>query len=89
MIIFQIIYSLCSGGAERFVVDLSNRLAEGKGNDVALLVVNDLRQKGSSHYLSDLNDNGRVKKDWGSVLSSAYLKPSIRNVQMSCFATAI
>lgn len=60
MKILQIIYSLCSGGAERFVVDLSNRLAEDKGNEVVVLAVNDLRQKGCSHYLCDVNDNVRV-----------------------------
>lgn len=60
MKILQIIYSLCSGGAERFVVDLSNRLAEDKGNEVIILVVNDLRQEGCSHYLSDVKDNVRV-----------------------------
>ena len=60
MKILQIIYSLCSGGAERFVVDLSNRLSQDKNNEVMILVVNDLRQKGCSHYLSDVNDNVRV-----------------------------
>lgn len=60
MKILQIIYSLCSGGAERFVVDLSNRLAENKGNEVIILVVDDLNQKGCSHYLPDVSSNVRV-----------------------------
>lgn len=60
MKILEIIYSLCSGGAERFVVDLSNRLSQDKNNEVVILIVNDLRQKGCSHYLSDINDNVRV-----------------------------
>lgn len=34
------IYSLCSGGAEKFVVDLSNQLAEG-GHDVILCILRD------------------------------------------------
>lgn len=60
MKILQIIYSLSSGGAERFVVDLSNRLAENKGNEVVILVVKDLRLEGYSHYLPDINENVRV-----------------------------
>lgn len=60
MRIVQLIYSLSSGGAERFVVDLSNRLAGDKNNEVTILVVNDLREGGSSHYLSDINDNVRI-----------------------------
>lgn len=60
MKIIQIIYSLCSGGAERFVVDLSNQLAEDKDNEVVILVVNDLQQESCSHYLSDINNNVRI-----------------------------
>lgn len=60
MKILQIIYSLCSGGAERFVVDLSNRLAEDRNNEVVILVVDDLQQEGCSHYLSDVNNNVRI-----------------------------
>ena len=40
MKILQIIFSLSSGGAERFVVDLSNELS--KNNDVILLTLKDL-----------------------------------------------
>ena len=39
MKILQIIFSLSSGGAERFVVDLSNELS--KTNDVTLLTLKD------------------------------------------------
>lgn len=60
MKILQIIYSLCSGGAERFVVDLSNRLSQDKNNEVVILVVDDLQQEGCSHYLSDVNNNVRI-----------------------------
>lgn len=38
MKIIQLIYSLCSGGAERFVVSLSNRLAE-MGHDVTVCML--------------------------------------------------
>lgn len=40
MKIIQIIYSLCSGGAEKFVVDLSGQLAE-MGHDVILCMLRD------------------------------------------------
>lgn len=60
MKILQVIYSLCSGGAERFVVDLSNRLAQDRDKEVVILVVNDLQMEGCSHYLPDVNDNVRV-----------------------------
>lgn len=45
MKIIQLIYSLCSGGAERFVVSLSNQLTE-MGHDVTVCML-----------LSDQNDN--------------------------------
>ena len=45
MKILQVIYSLCSGGAERFVVDLSNRLAQDRDNEVVILIVDVLRRK--------------------------------------------
>lgn len=38
MKIIQLIYSLCSGGAEKFVVDLSNQLAED-GHDVTICIL--------------------------------------------------
>ena len=38
MKIIQLIYSLCSGGAEKFVVDLSNQLAL-MGHDVTLCML--------------------------------------------------
>ena len=41
MKILQITYSLASGGAERFVVDLCNELAKNKDNEVYLLVIRD------------------------------------------------
>lgn len=61
MKILQIIYSLCSGGAERFVVDLCNRLAETGGNEVVLLTVCDSNIPKMAHYLPDLNENVRFE----------------------------
>lgn len=57
----QIIYSLCSGGAERFVVDLSNRLAEIPGNEVVLLAVNSLDNPKAAHYLPDVSPKVAVR----------------------------
>lgn len=61
MKILQIIYSLCSGGAERFVVDLSNRLAENRDNEVVLLTVNALDNPQSAHYLPDVSPKVKVR----------------------------
>lgn len=61
MKILQIIYSLCSGGAERFVVDLSNQLAVNPNNEVVLLTVNALDNPQSAHYLPDVNPKVKVR----------------------------
>lgn len=55
MKILQITYSLASGGAERFVVDLSNELAKNKDNEVYLLVIRDLSIPRNKHYLPELS----------------------------------
>lgn len=55
MKILQITYSLASGGAERFVVDLSNELAKDKENEVYLLVIRDLSIPRNRHYLPELS----------------------------------
>ena len=47
MKIIQLIYSLCSGGAERFVVSLSNQLAE-MGHDVTVCM---LLSSGNEKYM--------------------------------------
>lgn len=59
MKILQISFSLSSGGAERFVVDLSNELC--KSNDVTLLTLKDdkVNPKQSQFYKFDLSDNVR------------------------------
>ena len=44
MKIIQIIYSLCSGGAEKFVVDLSNQLVQ-MGHDVTLCMLRDASEE--------------------------------------------
>lgn len=55
MKILQIIYSLGSGGAERFVVDLSNELAEN-GHDIYLCILLDDSRNNQGFYLSELNN---------------------------------
>lgn len=59
MKILQISYSLSSGGGERLVVDLCNRLAENPDNEVILLTCNDDRIPKNVHYLSDLSPKVR------------------------------
>jgi len=55
MKIVQLSYSLSSGGAERFVVDLSNELSENGDNEIVLLTVDDDSVTKNSHYLSDVS----------------------------------
>ncbi|GAB1452030.1 hypothetical protein MASR2M47_20860 [Draconibacterium sp.] len=68
MKILQIIYSLSSGGAERFVVDLSNELAE-MTNDVVLCTLRDDSQGNNGFYKSEISSkvnyiNLKLKKDY-------------------------
>lgn len=56
MKILQVIYSLSSGGAERFTVELSNSLA-ASGHDVTLCVIRDLDVVENRFYRPLLNDN--------------------------------
>ena len=55
MKIIQLVYSLGPGGAERFVVDLSNELAL-QGNDVTLCVLRDDQLGNSGFYKRDLSE---------------------------------
>ncbi|HZY24804.1 MAG TPA: glycosyl transferase, partial [Bacteroidales bacterium] len=55
MKIIQLVYSLGPGGAERFVVDLSNELAL-QGNDVTLCVLRDDKLGNSGFYKRDLSE---------------------------------
>ena len=54
MKIIEIIYSLSSGGAERFVVDLSNEFV-AKGNDVLLCTLLDDKKNNRAFYKFELN----------------------------------
>lgn len=55
MKIIQLVYSLGPGGAERFVVDLSNELSR-QGHEVTLCVFRDDRLGNSGFYRNDLSD---------------------------------
>lgn len=57
MKIFQLTYSLKSGGAERFVVDMANELSLDHNNQVYLVAINDDRIPENSHYLTSLLPN--------------------------------
>ena len=59
MKILQLSYSLSSGGGERFVVDLCNRLAENPQNEVILLTTDDDRNPKNVHYLGDVSSKVR------------------------------
>jgi|SRR5690606_17326385 len=57
MKILQVTYSLSSGGAERFVVDLSNELSKDKFNKVTLVTIVDDTIPQNRHFLSELSEN--------------------------------
>jgi glycosyltransferase involved in cell wall biosynthesis len=57
MRILHIIYNLSSGGAERFVVDLANQLADFSDNEVFLLTLLDDSVSEYSFYKSDISNN--------------------------------
>lgn len=73
MKILQIIYSLCSGGAERFVVDLSNNLSQNPDDEIILLVVNSLDDSKAAHYLPDVNKKVKVRSVNGKGLTPSSL----------------
>lgn len=73
MKILQIIYSLCSGGAERFVVDLSNNLSQNPDDEIILLVVNSLDDPQAAHYLPDVNTKVKVRSVNGKGLTLSTL----------------
>lgn len=73
MKILQITFTLSSGGAERFVVDLSNELVNYPNTEIVLLAVGDDTNPKNRHYLSDLDK--RIKyKCVGSPRGNLYIK---------------
>lgn len=59
MKIIQIIYSLCPGGAEKFVVDLSNQLAT-MGHDVTLCMLRDVTDESLTFNKQFLQSNVKL-----------------------------
>lgn len=57
MRILQLVYSLEAGGAERFVVDLSNNLANQLQNEVTLVIIKKETKVENIHYLQDVSPN--------------------------------
>jgi len=55
MKILEITYSLSSGGAERFVVDLCNELSKDNSNQVTLIAIVDDTIAQNKHYLPELS----------------------------------
>lgn len=55
MKILEIMYSLSSGGAERFVVDISNELCKNKDNEVILVTIVDDKKGNNKHYYYELS----------------------------------
>lgn len=59
MKIIQLTYALSPGGAERFVVDLSNQLSENPNNEVILCSIVDDKDPANRHYLPELSERVR------------------------------
>lgn len=76
MKIIQIIYSLSSGGAERFVVSLSNQLA-GMGHDVIICTLRP-DEPSSSFYKPHVSDSVRFKS---LLLNSGFSLEKMRVVE--------
>src|SRR5690606_13471879 len=55
MKILEITYSLSSGGAERFIVDLCNELSKDNSNQVILMAIVDDTIAQNKHYLPELS----------------------------------
>lgn len=94
MKILQLAYSLSSGGGERFMVDLSNRLAENPQNEVILLTTNDDRNPKNVHYLGDVSPKVRfinlhspsgfaLKSFWGVYKTIRREKPDVVHAHCS------
>lgn len=56
MRILYIHYSLGAGGAERFLVDLANRVANDYGCEVTILTILDSRNHAYLHFKKDLSN---------------------------------
>ena len=70
MKILQLAYSLEAGGAERFVVDLSNNLANQLQNEVILVIIKTETKAENIHYLQEVSPNVKfISLDCDSGLS--------------------
>jgi len=84
MKILQIIYSLSSGGAERFVVDLSNELAS-QGHEVYLCTLLDDSVKNQDFYKSEISNQINyinLKQSSGlNLLNISAISKTIHNIK--------
>lgn len=55
MKIVEITHALSSGGGERLIVDLSNKLSENPDNEVYMIITRPLSKSGNDHYLPFLS----------------------------------
>lgn len=61
MKILYIIYSLSSGGAERFITDLLNQLAVNEDLDITLLLIKSTELPGNLFYAKELDSRVKIK----------------------------
>lgn len=83
MKIMQIIFGLSAGGAERFVLDLSNELV--REHEVVLLTLKDADTENNNFYLPELSDdvkyiNAGIKKGF-SIKKAFFLFKTIKSLR--------
>lgn len=94
MKILQIIYSLSSGGGERFVVDLCNELVLNVEDDIYLLTINDDKEVSNMHYYSSLSSQVKylnigaksglsLKAVWGVYKKIKEINPDVVHLHCS------
>lgn len=75
MKILQIIYSLSSGGAERFLTDLTNELAKNRNCNITILTIKSEQDSNNLFYRKELSDNIRFESlGFFSVNISIFIK---------------
>lgn len=84
MKILEIIYSLASGGAERFIVDLSNELSE-KNNEVFLCTLLNDSKKNFGFYSKEISSKVKYRnlkfKEGFSIINIYYLWKVIKEIK--------
>lgn len=81
MKILEIVLSLSNGGAERFVVDLSNEMS--KSDDVTLLVLKDFKLENNGFYKNEVSDKvNLINLGFNNGFKFSYLIAIMKTIQI-------